>query len=376
MTKIITALGICFATSAFAQVDPSSASLFRSRGDTPEKEQLDTSRYSVRPLSSRSQNKESNQPKVEKSKSVTKTEVKVAETTEEKVEVKTETVVEPVPTQEVAVATPKEHSGVVEKVQYILLGGTQDEVEDYRKILHPLDTRLNLFELSIAPSYIYNESRSNYWFRHYHNDSPGLSVAADLWFTPFFGIHTSYLSSMSTEMRANPEGSKYLHIDHQWFDGGIRFRKFFGISRKASQLSVGFDYSDYRMKVPSDADQRVGIKSTGIKLSIEAVIPSTNTFSWTLGAELVPRLSHKEKQTELNLKSGSSANSNRIGASLGWRYTFDRYNQVFWKLSHTVEKNLFDGTANTADPLSGTKPEGIGVTNSFSMFQFGYIWGN
>lgn len=362
MKIIIIFASLLYVNSTFAQVDP----LLRSRGQAPDKEDLDSSRYSVRPTATIVNTPPKVEPKHVEAKPI-ETKPVETKTVEAKVE---DATAAPVP----APAPVKE--GVGEKVQDIILGGTQEEVDDYRKILHPFDTRLNLFELSIAPVYIYNNSGSSYWFHNYYTSGPGISLNAITWFSPFFGLQTSYLSSMSTGLRADPAGTKTLKVDHQWFDSGFRFRKFFGISRKSSQLTFGIDYADYQLKVPSDAAARVGVKTSGIKLSLEGVIPSSNTFSWTLGTYIVPRSKYAEKATALDLKSGNAADSNQIGASLGGRYTFDRFNQVYWKVSHSVEKTMFDGTANTTDPLTGTTPEGVNITNSVTIFSFGYIWGN
>lgn len=372
-----------FVSPTFAQVDP----LLRSRGQAPEKEDLDSSRYSVRPTASKPASapiiiQQGNNttaiinppPKVEAAKPA---DVKPVETKSEESKAAAEKAVDSaVKSEPVKESKPEAKTGVGEKVQDIILGGTQEEVDDYRKILHPYDTRLNLFELSIAPTYIYNNSGSSYWFHNYYTSGPGISLTAITWFSPFFGLQTSYISSMSTGLRADPTGSKNLKIDHQWFETGLRFRKFFGISRKSSQLSFGIDYADYQLKVPSDATQRVSSKTSGVKLSIDTSIPHSNTYSWTLGMHLMPRAKYAEKSTALDLKSGNSSETNQIGASLGGRYTFDRFNQIYWKLTHSVEKTMFSGTANTTDPLTSATPEGVSITNSFTMFSFGYVWGN
>jgi len=364
MKSFIVFVSILFAHSTFAQVDP----LMRSRGQAPDKEDLDSSRYSVRPTAS-SAKVEHAEPKPAK---VAETKVEAPKPVEQKKEVKEE------PVQEAAkeVAPPAAKTGVADKVQDAILGGTQEEVDDYRKILHPLDTRLNLFELSLSPSYIYNNSGSSYWYHNYYTSSPGLSIDAITWFSPFFGLQTAYTTSMSTELRANPAGTKFLKVEHQWFDTALRFRKFFGISRKSAQLTFGLGYSEHQLKVPSDATDRVGSKTSGVKLGVEAVIPSSNTSSWTLGFYLMPRAKYAEKSTALDLKSGTGSETNEIGISIGNRYTFDRYNQIFWKATHSVEKTIFSGTANTTDPLSSLTPEGVSITNSTSIFSFGYIWGN
>ena len=53
-----------------------------------------------------------------------------------------------------------------------------------------------------------------------------------------------------------------------------------------------------------------------------------------------------------------------------------REHQMFWQIYETLERNTFSGTASPADPLTGTAPTGVSVTNSFTFFKLGYTWGN
>lgn len=361
------------AAAAWAQLDPSSALLLRSGTPPTSKENLDSSRYTIRPESS-----------------TKKEQVHIEQVKEEK---KAKTTTSPVEqTQLIETLIPEEKKPASEgvsqieeldekarpvgkQVKELFLGGSEEEIESYRRMLHPLDTRNNLIEIILAPAFIYNESKSSYWFRDYVSSSPGLVAGANLWLTPFFGIQSGFQTNLNGEIRGNATGTKNIPIEQEWFDAGLRFRKFFGLSRKSSQLVFGIDYSEYIMRVPSDDTNRIGSKSSGVRLNIEANLPSSATHSWILGAEIIPRETHDESKTGINVKSGSKNESTLIGFSFGGLYTFDRSNQVFWKISHRYEKNIFDGQANTTDPVTSIKPEGVTVDNSFTVFQLGYRWG-
>ena len=156
---------------------------------------------------------------------------------------------------------PGDDKHLGEQVQELFMGGSTEAIEDYRKLLHPSDIRQNLMEVSIAPVYIYNDSSSEFWHRNYFTDGPGASVAVKVWITPFFGLQSSFLTSLSTSMRGNLSGSSSIPVDHQFFDVGFRFRKFFGLSRKASYLSLGLDFDEYQLKVPAKDPNRLGIRT-------------------------------------------------------------------------------------------------------------------
>lgn len=368
------ALILCFSLGAYAQptVDPSSALLLKSGGRPPAKENLDSSRYTVRPSG----------PKPEKTTSEVRQVEKVPKVQEKKTTTIETQTVEPAvnpPTVEMGNKDGESKNyGVPEQMREVLLGGSAEEIDEYRKRLHPHDVRQNLVEVLFAPTFIYNASKSSYWYREYVSGAPGLHIATNFWLTPFFGIQGSYLGSLGADIRGNVEGTKHTAVDHQWFTAGLRFRNFFGLSRKASALVVGLDYEEYSLKVPGSDQDRIGVKSTGVKISFEALMPSSTNpqFAWILSTEILPRLNHKELSSDITVQSGGKDKSNAVGVGVGGQYTFNRNNQIFYKLSYRLEKNLFDGAADTVDPKTGMTPEGVSVNNSTSIFEIGYRWGN
>jgi hypothetical protein len=57
------------------------------------------------------------------------------------------------------------------------------------------------------------------------------------------------------------------------------------------------------------------------------------------------------------------------------RWLFDSSNSIFLRLQHDVEQNAFSGPASSPDQVSGSTPNGVGVTHGTTVIQFGYDWG-
>ncbi|MCM2282358.1 MAG: hypothetical protein NDI61_11000 [Bdellovibrionaceae bacterium] len=261
-------------------------------------------------------------------------------------------------------------------LRQVLMGGTGDELDQYRQTLSPMDRRLNLLEVSLAPTFIYNDSQSSYAFRDYVTSGPGFEGEARVWFSPFFGVQGSYAASLSGDVNDSLLGSGSVPATHQWIRGGIRSRRFLSSGRSSPAMSFGVDYYEYQMRVPLSAQSRGRIRTTGAQLSLEGDWPTSARYSWVLGVSFLPKARHKESATGLDLRSGANADTNGVGFSVGGRLQYDRSGSMFYRLSHTVEKNLFSGGAAVADPVAGNVPNGVPVLNSFTIFQLGYTWGN
>lgn len=239
-------------------------------------------------------------------------------------------------------------------------------------MLHPSDTRLNLVELSVAPGYSVLQSKSSYWSRNYNSSGPTVNVGANIWISPFFGIQASYLTSMNGQIKATPDGLRETTLQTNALSLGLRLRSFFGYSRRAGSLSYGIDYDNWQTKVARDATQRTGFDTSGLKLVMDANMPVTNSYSMTLGVELAPSLSHREANGATG--AGDSNRTTMIAASIGGRYTFDRKNQIFWKITERLEQNAFQGTTKAADPVTSSTPTGVMVNQSLTLFQIGFTW--
>ncbi len=236
--------------------------------------------------------------------------------------------------------------------------------------------RINVLDLSFAPGFLYNSSESSYAFRNYASSAPTLHVEANVWLSPTFSLHGAYTSTLSGHVNDSANGSRNVSATQEWFLAGIRTRKFFGSEKYTAALIFGVDYYDYQFRVPADAATRGGLHTSGVQLMLEAEIPANRTRSWIIGVTLAPKLKHTESATTVDFKSGGSVDANAVGLVIGSRIQLERNDSIFWRASHTVEKDLFSGAANVADPHTGTTPTGVAVLNSFTMLQIGYTWGN
>ncbi len=263
---------------------------------------------------------------------------------------------------------------VPEQVRELILGGSTEDIEEYRKQIHPQDPRSNMLDIAIAPAYYYNDSSSKYSFRRYHSHAPGLGLGMNLWFTPFFGMQSKFFTSFSASQ--NNGGVNSVPTELQEFEAGLRFRKHFGFSRKAPTLNWGVDYNDNLNKISKLSTTSLGHKTSGLSFVLEATIPNSTAYANTFALEVRPRMKHSEQNTGIEARSGSKNETNSMSFSLGGQWNLDRRNQLFWRTRYTIERNLFDNQADTTDPISNQKPEGVSVTNSLLIFYFGFRWGS
>ncbi len=383
---------------AFAQSDSTSTVLIRSGGKPPKVQNLDSSRYRVRQPESRKDDDDLEEkpgtliPSPVPSRSV-KTSVTVKKS---EPKVKTEpppqppivapitapvvppkTAPEPIkeePAPSPLVQTPAEPTPVTMQVKELILGGSTQDIDDYRKAIHPEDPRANTISISIAPGYYYNGSSSGYSYRRYHSNGPGIGLGMNMWLTPFFGVQSKFFSSVSASQRSG--GVNEVPTDLQNFEAGIRFRKYFGASRKAPQLSWGIDYHDGINKISKESTTSIGRKSSGLSLALEGEVPTSNIYSHLFQLDIRPRLKHHERSTGVEARSGVKNETNALGLAVGGQWTLDRRNQVFWRGQYLVERNLFDGSASRQDPHIGVTPDGVNVTNTMVIFYFGFKWGS
>lgn len=238
------------------------------------------------------------------------------------------------------------------------------------------DLSLNLLELSLAPTFIYNDSQSEYWYRRYLTSGPGFRAGVKFWISPSLGINANFLTSMVTSVNASMNGSKSVPVDHQEFSVDLNFRKFIGIGKKRSTLIFGLGYREYQLTVPKDETLRIGMRTSGVRISLNTYLSRGPIYAWNFGVDYVPRATHEEHSTGVSAKSGSEAETEVIGLWIGGRWAFDRRDQVYWRIRHSLEQSRFQEQATVADPKSGSQPEGVRVQNGLSLFELGYTWGD
>lgn len=382
MLLIVLTLSLWGGPAANAQVESTSTVLLRSSGKPVKSQNLDSSRYKVRQPESRKDEDDEEKPGTVIPSPVTpKAQTKKAAPPPPPppapVPVPAPIVPAPIvePTPAPVVEVPKETPPpVAEQVKELILGGKEQDLDDFKKQIHPEDPRANVIAVSLAPAYYYNGSDSNYSFRRYHSAGPGLGLGMNLWFTPFFGIQSKFFTSVSASQRSG--GVNYVPIDIQTFEAGLRFRRHFGYTRKAPQVSLGLDYHDAINKISKESTTAVGRKSNGVSFVLEGEIPTSNTYAHTFQLDVRPRLKHSEMSTGSDARSGTKNETNAIGLTLGGQWMLNRQNQVFWKGQYLLERNLYDGAATVMDPHNDQTPDGVSVTNSLIIFYFGFRWGS
>lgn len=367
-----------FAQAQVAQIDPSSGLLLNNSARGANRESgLDSGRYTVRPPRSDSHRREESRSQVRPS---------VAEP------MPTIQSVDPVPAPEKSDATTELKSappmeldqdapsvaGEIKERPGQSEEETQRSTQDHHGSATETnwDRRLNLLEISIAPAFLYTDSDSTFAYRSYFVSGPGLSAEARVWFNPNFALHTSYIGSIGGSVNDSFDGSRNTSVSQQWFTAGLRSRKFFGSTVMAPSLTFGLNYYEYQFRVPADAAIRERLGSSGVQVVLEGDFPVSSHRAWTLSFSVAPKLQHKEIATGIDFQSGGGVEANAIGFAIGGRLQFDRTHAIYYKMSHKIERNLFSGDASVADPVTGLVPHGVSVTNSFTIMQFGYTWGN
>ena len=226
------------------------------------------------------------------------------------------------------------------------------------------DTLGSLLRLSIAAAYYSESSASNYSFRNYGMSGPAYAAEARVWLSEQFGVGASYFSSLAGQVSDGAAEVAVGRTDLVW---GALIREHFD----SSSLVLAVEAVESQFAVSSDAQRRLKTKSSGFRLRLEG-----DFGDWAGAVSLAPKLSHEESAAASTFQSGSGVESYAAGVALERRWLFDEHHQLFVRLQHSVERNLFTGTATRVDPTSGQAPTGVGVTVGTTLIQFGYHWSN
>ncbi len=369
---ILSLLAIKSLPQAKGQVDPSTSLLLRSSGKAPERRDLDSGRYTVRPSSSRPSSSSTESSGEPPAVSPSPPQPLVAPPPSPQAAADPLLEKEIPELQEVSELQLEEISRL-RRLRDLVFGRSLEDMESYFESIHPQDPRLNLVELKLAPTFVYYHSGSQVWYRDFYSFGPGFNAELDFWLTPHFGVHFDYFTSLGHSLTASPSQSGKVRLRHQNGAMGIQFRRHFGLSRRAPSLQFGLFYRESQVKVPRVAFERPSLRSSGLDLSLQAMVPSSNYHAWIYSLSLMPRLSHRESPPSSALKSEDNYS---LAVSLGSRYVFDRNQQFYWKLKHRFERNNFQGAALRPDPITSEVPQGVSVDQGLTLIEFGYTWGN
>lgn len=338
---------------AHAQLDPNSALLLNSSNGSVKDSGLESGRYQIR------QKKDGASP--------SRKAQAVEESTDPQMAVSAEPLTYAVPAPPpIAMPAPAIVSNPAVKAK-----PNPEEKTEERMAPRRLDP---ILEISLAPGFVYTNSDSSYSFRRYTTAAPTASASANVWLQPTLGLQASYMTTLGGNVGDSPNNTHDIAATQEWITVGLRTKKSFGSSLVSPTLMFGLDYSSYEFKVPESAFTRNKLASRGVKLSLDAEIPSSSAHAWTLGFSFQPKLAHSEGGTDANFETGAGVEANAIGISLGGRIRFEQSDAMFWKIVYTLEKDQFTGEATQVDPNLGVKPSGVSVTNTSTFLQFGYTW--
>ena len=356
---------------AFAQLDPSSGLLLNSDSKPSRLENgLDSGRYTVR-------------------KKITLTKQTPAKTTEVEEEeisvpapiaaVAAPIVAAPIAVPVSAVPTPAAPTVVIEQ-KLVTPAAKLPEISvipETNPSLSVIDQKKNnIMEISIAPTFIYNHSSADISTRNYSTSGPAYLLDVSAWIHPSFALHAQLINSLASSVNDSYDKTRNANLSQQWISGGFRYRNYISSQRNAASVTIGADYEDYQFQVGSDSQIRNSLETSGVNLSLFSEIPQSSRYSWELGIEFMPKAKHAETLTSANVQSGNSPDADMIGINIGGRIYIDSSNQMFWKISERFEKDQFAGDSSKPDPATNSSQTNVSVTNTFTMIQIGYTWGN
>ncbi|MEQ1877144.1 MAG: hypothetical protein ABL958_10890 [Bdellovibrionia bacterium] len=267
-----------------------------------------------------------------------------------------------------------QNENILVRARDALMGGSPEILDEYRSYLQPDDVRRNIIEIRIAPIFIYNDSQSPSFARSYNGFSPGLFFSNDIWFTMFFGLNTTYRSSIGGVVTNDVQGTSSVAASHEWASIGLRFRRFYGFGKSVPSLEMGLDLREYNFRVPSDDPNRIKLKSTSAFLSLDAKVPANTRYTSVYSLGVAPWTGHTEATSGAAVLSGGTNSTFILNAGLGGEYKLDRTSRIFWKLDYEIQRSLFGGPASGNDPVTGTTLTNVPASNGFLIFHFGYTW--
>lgn len=269
-----------------------------------------------------------------------------------------------------------EEPTISQQAQSLFAADPEKVFDFYQNQFDEEDPRRNKIEISFAPSFITNESSSNYSFRDYRSVFTAMNLGANVWLTPAMGVGGNFLFSLGADTSGDAVSNQRSPARYEFLDAALKFRQFFGFTPTSKSVQFDVLYSDYKMNVNADDVYRAKLKTAGLGLKMTLRVPSSADIAWLVGGSFYPRLQHTEAKAGADVGSGNSTEHVRVGLYLGSEVKLSRESQIFYEMSAMSEKNLFEGPAKAVDPATGTTPKNVSTTNTFYLFSLGYRWGN
>ncbi|HEY8271184.1 MAG TPA: hypothetical protein VIG33_09880 [Pseudobdellovibrionaceae bacterium] len=246
----------------------------------------------------------------------------------------------------------------------------------YEEHFEESDPRQNKVDISFASSFVTNDSSSNYSYRSYRSVYAGVNLGANVWLTPAIGIGGNFLFSLGADTSGDAITSTPSPARFEFLDIAVKFRQFYGFAQTSKSVEFDVLYSDFKFNVSTDDVYRAKLKSSGLGLKMTLRLPSSSEVAWLIGGSFYPRLQHVESKAGADISSGNNVENTRLGVQLGSEIKLSRSSQIFYEAALLAEKNLFSGNAKLVDPVTGSAPKNVSITDTFYIFSLGYRWGN
>lgn len=297
---------------------------------------------------------------------------------------KVEIVLPPAPVIEAppAVPAPEQHSSevaepaIADQVKSLLSSDDKDDViVRYEERVHPEDHRLNRLEIEGRAGLSASDSSSNYSYRRYNTSFGTVDLRSSVWMAPSVGLTGAIKFSLGASVRGDATTGSMDRLRDEELEVGLRFRRFFGLSRVSPSLEFGLLYLDHSFNLANDSTSHPRWDSSGVGVGLRSRVPVSAERSWVFGGRIFPRMKHQESKTAVAVTSGDPGEFARVDFEVGGDLTFGRGQQFVYGLQFGAERDLFDGAASLADPETSATPSNVTVTNTLLNFSFGYRWG-
>lgn len=262
-----------------------------------------------------------------------------------------------------------------ENVRAIVTEEDPDSLVVYKKQIHPNDVRRNKLEIDIRLGQASKTSKSDYRFKDYSFSSPSVGVRARFGLTPMVSFVGDFSSLVGGNISYISKSTLIGVVDETSYFG-FHYRKYQGLSRRASSFEVGLGYLDSQFRVPKSVTERVGQSTSGLDLNGTLRISTAVNHTMLFSVKLAPTLKSKETASEASISSGKLKSSYLIGASFGGEYFLERRRQITWSFGWEEMVSRHSGTATPVDPLNNQVMSDVKVSESLIHLSVGYRWGH
>lgn len=262
-----------------------------------------------------------------------------------------------------------------ENVRAIVTEEDPDSLVIYKKQIHPNDVRRNKLEIDIRLGQASKTSKSEFRFKDYSFSSPNVGIRARFGLTPMVSFVGDFSSLVSGNIPYISKSTLIGVVDETSYFG-LHYRKYQGLSRRASSFEIGLGYLDSQFRVPKSVTERIGQSTSGLDLNGTLRVSNAVNHTLLFSVKVAPALKAKEPASQSLISSGKSKSSYLIGASIGGEYFLERRRQITWNFGWEEMVARYSGSATPADPLSNQVMSDVKVSETLIHLSVGYRWGH